>query len=141
MVKRTAACLFMLTYLSGCSQWGLGLETKNELPPPPPPPKTAYPFSDIPVPFNFSKDHSKSFIYESGTGTAKVGRLVYSGWENIDSVLIFYQNQMLNKGWTLVNSIKHDNHVLNYEKSGWLSTITLHYSLGRTYVEIQAGPK
>ncbi len=141
MVKRAVASLFILLFLSGCAEWDLGLDAKNEPPPPPPPPETAYPFSDIPVPFDFSRDNSKSFIYESGSGTVKVGRFVYSGWKNIDDVLTFYQNEMLNKGWSLVNSIKHENHILNYEKEGWVSTVILHTKFGRTFIEIQAGPK
>jgi hypothetical protein len=138
MIKRASIYFTILLFLSGCAEWDLGLDAKNDGPPPPPPPlETAYPFSDIPVPFDFARDNSKSFIYESGSGTVKVGRFIYSGWESLDKVITFYQNEMLNKGWTLVNSIKHENYILNYEKEGWVSTITLR----STYVEIQAGPK
>ncbi len=142
MIKRTSIYIWVLLFLSGCAEWDLGLDAKNDGPPPPPPPlETAYPFSDIPVPFDFTRDNSKSFIYESGSGAVKVGRFIYSGWESLDNVITFYQNEMLNKGWNLVNSIKHENFILNYEKEGWVSTITLHSNIGRTYVEIQAGPK
>ena len=48
---------------------------------------------------------------------------------------------MLNKGWTLVNSIKHKNYILNYEKEGWAATVILNPNYGRTIIEIQAGPK
>lgn len=142
MVKPAALYLLFLLFFSGCAEWDLGLDAKNDGPPPPPPPlEMAYPFSDIPVPFDFSRDNSKSFIYESGSGTVKVGRFIYSGWKGLDDVIKFYQNEMLNKGWNLVNSITHENHVLNYEKEGWVSTIILHSNLGRTSIEIQAGPK
>jgi len=142
MVKSQTLILIFLLLLSGCAEWDLGLESKNAGPPsPPPPPPTAYPFSDIPVPSNFSQDNSKSFIYESGSGTVKVGRLIYSGWENLEETITFYQNEMLNKGWTLVNSIKHESYILNYEKEGWLSSVILNSKLGKTFIEIQAGPK
>mgnify|MGYP001081760370 FL=1 len=142
MLKRTTVFCFIVLFFSGCAEWDLGLDAKNDGPPPPPPPlETAYPFSDIPVPFDFTQDNSKSFIYESGSGTVKVGRFIYTGWESLEKIITFYQNEMLNRGWNLINSIKHENYILNYEKEGWVSTITLHSSIGRTIIEIQAGPK
>lgn len=142
MLKRTTVFCFIVLFFSACAEWDLGLDAKNDGPPPPPPPlETAYPFSDIPVPFDFTRDNSKSFIYESGSGTVKVGRFIYTGWESLEKIITFYQNEMLNKGWILINSIKHENYILNYEKEGWVSTITLRTNIGRTIIEIQAGPK
>ena len=145
MVKSTALSLFFLLFFYGCAEWDLGLDAKNDgSPPPPPVQETAYPFSDIPIPSGFSRDDSKSFIYESGSGTVKVAKIVFSGWENLEKVITFYENEMLNNGWTLVNSIKHKNYILNYEKEGWVTTVTLNSNWGldgRTIIEIQAGPK
>ena len=143
MVKPATLYLILILMFSGCAEWDLGLNKKKDGPPaPPPPPPTAYPFSDIPVPSNFSQDHSKSFIYESGSGSVKVGRLVYTGWESLENTIKFFQNEMVNNGWTLVNSIKHDSYTLNYEKEGWASSVNINTKLGRrTTVEIQAGPK
>ncbi len=144
MGKRTIVFLFILIFLSGCAtwdSWDIGLDGKSE-PPPPPVTEIAHPFEDIPVPSGFSRDNDKSWIYESGSGTVKVGRLFFSGWENMDHVLPFYQNEMLNKGWTLVNSIKTEkNQILNYEKEGSVSTIMLRSRLMTTFIEIQVGPK
>ena len=36
----------------------------------------AHPFTDVPVPSGFNPDRSKSFIYESGSGTIKAEMLV-----------------------------------------------------------------
>ena len=108
---------------------------------PPPPPELAYPFLDIPVPSGFERNHSKSFVYESGSGTVKVGRLFFSGWGNLNEVISFYQDEMVNKGWSLVNAIKHETTILNYEKEGWVCTLMIHSTLGKIYIEIQAGPK
>ena len=144
MGKRTIVFLFLLIFFSGCAtwdSWDIGLDGKSE-PPPPPVTETAHPFEDIPVPSGFSRDNDKSWIYESGSGTVKVGRLFFSGWENMDHVLPFYQNEMLNKGWKLVNSIKTEkNQILNYEKEGSVSTIMLRSRLMNTFIEIQVGPK
>ena len=141
MLNRVIAALFILFFFSGCSKLNLDLDANNAPPPPPPPPETAAPFTDIPIPLDFSRDNSKSFLYESGSGAVKVGRFVYSGWKNFDTVLTFSQNVMLNRGWTLINSIKHEDHILNNEKEGWVSTIILNSKLGKTFIEIQAGPK
>ena len=144
MSKRTIVFLFILLFFSGCAtwdEWKIGSDGKSE-PPPPPITETAQPFTDIPVPSGFSRDNAKSWIYESGSGTVKVGRLFFSGWENMDHVLPFYQNEMLNKGWTLVNSIKTEkNQILNYEKEGTVSTIMLRSRLMNTFIEIHVGPK
>ena len=102
MVRSAALSLFFLLFFYGCAEWDLGLGTKDDgLPPPPPVQETAYPFTDIPIPSGFSRDDSKSFIYESGSGTVKVAKIVFSGWENLEKVITFYENEMLNKGWTL----------------------------------------
>ena len=144
MHKLTIAFLFILLLLSGCATWeawDIGLDEESE-PPPPLVIETAHPFSDIPVPSGFSRNNGKSWIYESGSGTVKVGRLFFSGWDKMDNVLPFYENEMLNKGWSLVNSIKTEKrHILNYEKEGWVSPIMLRSNIVSTFIEIQVGPK
>ena len=146
MVKSATLSLFFLLFFYGCAEWDLGLGAKDAGPPPPPPvQETAYPFSDIPVPSGFSRDDAKSFIYESGSGIIKVGRFIFTGSENPDQINTFYQNEMVNKGWSLVNSIKHsENYIQNYDKEGFVATVTINSSgglVGKTIIEIQAGPK
>ena len=142
MVKSAALSLFSLLFFYGCAEWGLELDAKNDGSPPPPAVQaTAYPFSDIPIPSGFSRDDSKSFIYESGSGAVKVAKIIFSGWENLDQVITFYQNEMLNNGWTPGPSIRDKNYILNYEKEGWATTVILKHNYGRTTIEIQAGPK
>ena len=143
MVKSTALSLFFLLFFYGCAGW---VNTKDDGPPPPPPvQETAYPFSDIPIPAGFSRNDAKSFIYESGSGTVKVGRFIFIGSENPDQINTFYQNEMVNKGWSLINSIKHnENYIQNYDKEGFVTTVTINSSgglVGKTIIEIQAGPK
>jgi len=126
-------------FITGCATWEE--MTATTPPPPPPPPEMVYPFSDIPVPNGFERDHAKSFVYESGSGTVKVGRFFYSGWSDLNDVVTFYQNEMVNKGWNLVNAIKHENTILNYEKEGWVCAVMIKSTLGKATIEIQAGPK
>tara|TARA_Y100000590_G_scaffold85074_1_gene95107 strand:- start:1102 stop:1527 length:426 start_codon:yes stop_codon:yes gene_type:complete len=141
MVKHTIGFLFIILFFSGCAEWELGLDKDSDPPPPPKVAETAYPFLDIPIPVDFSRDNSKTFIYESGSGTVKVGRLFFHGLGKLNDALTFYQNEMLNNGWTLVNSIKNESVVLNYEKEGMVSTIILRSNLLSTFIEIQIGPK
>ena len=144
MGKLTIVLLFILLLFPGCAtweSWDIGLDEESE-PPPPLVIETAHPFSDIPVPSGFSRNNGKSWIYESGSGTVKVGRLFFSGRKNMDEILPFYENEMLNKGWNLVNSIKTEKrHILNYEKEGCVSTIMLRSNIVSTFIEIQVGPK
>ena len=140
MVKSATVYFLFSMFFFGCAE--IGFNDKNDPSLPPSQPASAYPFIDIPVPPDFSRNNSKSWIYESGSGTLKAGRLFFSGYKNEDQVLTFYQNEMLNKGWSLVNSIKTEaNQVLHYEKEGWVSTIILHSNIVSTFIEIQAGPK
>ena len=142
MLNRVTIFILITLFFSGCAGLDIGLDGKKSSPSKPPQQANAYPFSDIPVPSNFSRNESKSWIYESGSGTVKVARLFFSGYKNLDTVVIFYQNEMLNKGWSLVNSIKTaKEHIINFQKEGWVSTIRINGNLLSTFIEIQAGPK
>lgn len=101
----------------------------------------AYPFTDVPIPAGFKADRSKSFIYESGGGSVKVGRMYYSGWNGLQELVSYYQNAMINKGWKMVNAMEHDGMILNYEKKGWICTLIVTESVLKTHLEIQIGPK
>ena len=142
MLNRVTIFIFITLFFSGCAGLDIGLDGKKSSPSKPPQQANAYPFSDIPVPPDFSRNETKSWIYESGSGTVKVARLFFSGYKKIDYVVIFYQNEMLNKGWTLVNSIKTEReHIMNFQKEGWVSTVRLNSNFVSTFIEIQAGPK
>ena len=142
MFNRLIIFFLITLFFSGCAGLDIGLDGKKSSPSKPPQQANAYPFSDIPVPINFSRDESKSWIYESGSGTVKVARLFFSGYKNLDTVVTFYQNGMLNKGWSLVNSIKTEKeHLINFQKEGWVCTIRLSENIVSTFIEIQAGPK
>ena len=142
MLNRVIIFFWVTLFFSGCAGWGIGLDGNQNSPAKPPQQANAYPFSDIPVPLDFIRSESKSWIYESGTGTVKVARLFFSGFKKLDAVVTFYQNGMLNKGWSLVNSIKTEKeHLINFQKEGWVSTIRINGNLLSTFIEIQAGPK
>ena len=142
MFKCLTIYILMTLIFSGCAEWNIGLDGKKSSPSRPPQQANAYPFSDIPVPPDFSRNESKSWIYEAGSGNIKVARLFFAGYKKIDHVVIFYQNEMLNKGWALINSIKTEREqIMNFQKEGWVSTIRIESNIVSTFIEIQAGPK
>jgi hypothetical protein len=101
----------------------------------------ALPFTDVPVPSGFSRDQLKSFIYETGSNEMKVGRLFFNGNKGLEQTVEFYQNEMINKGWTIVNSMASTETILNYRKEGWVCTVIIRpRSFSRSNVEIQVGP-
>ena len=108
------------------------------------PSKDSYPlsrFPDIPLPSGFEFDRSTSFLYGSGSGSVKVGRLFFKGWASQEKVITFFENEMINNGWVLVRVVEHNGTMLLYEKEDRVCTLLLSSSLGKTTVEIQIGPK
>ena len=125
-------------FSSGCA-----MINQIESPPPPQPEiiNNALPFVDVPVPSGFSRDQIKSFVYETGSDEMKVGRLFFNGRTGLKPTVEFYQNEMINKGWALVNSMASTETILNYRKEGWVCTVIIRpRSFGRSIVEIQIGP-
>ena len=117
----------------------------NQLEEPTPPQpaiiNNALPFIDVPVPSGFNRNQLKSFVYETGNNDMKVGRLFFNGNTDLKDTVEFYQNEMVNKGWALVNSMASTETILNYRKEGWVCTVIIRpRSFNRSKVEIQIGP-
>ncbi len=98
-------------------------------------------FEDLPIPGGFTFNRSKSFIYESRSGSVKVGHIFFSGWNNLDETIAFFQNEMINKDWTFVRTMEHSGTQLLYEKADKVCQVTLRSTLGQTHIEITIGPK
>ena len=126
-----------LTFFNGCA----GLDQfEKQVPPEPAIINNALPFIDIPVPSGFNRDQAKSFVYDGGN-EMKVGRLFFNGSAGLKPTVEFYQNEMINKGWTLINSIASTETILNYQKEGWTCTVIIKpRSFSRSNIEILIGP-
>jgi hypothetical protein len=126
-----------LAFFNGCA--GLGQFD----PTPPAEPaiiNNALPFVDVPVPDGFNRDQLKSFVYDGGN-EMKVGHLFFSGSTGLEPTVEFYKNEMINKGWTLINSMASTDTVLNYQKEGWTCTVIIRpRSFSRSNLEILIGP-
>ena len=136
--------IFCLLFMfSGCASLQESIDNFGieEPPPLPDPVNLAYPFTDIPIPEGFDRDHAKSFVYESGSGTIKVGRLFFSGMGDMEEIMSFYQDEMTNLGWKLINAMEHDGTILNYKKEGWVSTVVIRSGWGSTTIKIMIGPQ
>ena len=127
-----------LAFFSGCA----GLDQfEKQVPPEPAIINNALPFIDVPVPNGFNRDQSKSFVYETGNNDMKVGRLFFNGASGLKPTVEFYQNEMVNKGWTLTDSMASTDTILNYRKEGWICTVIIRpRTFNRSIVEIQIGP-
>ena len=127
-----------LALFNGCA--GLN-QFEKQVPPEPAIINNALPFLDVPVPNGFNRDQSKSFVYETGSNDMKVGRLFFNGNSGLKPTVEFYQNEMINKGWALTNSMASTDTILNYRKEGWICTVIIRpRTFSRSIVEIQIGP-
>ena len=126
-----------LAFFNGCA----GLDQFDPTPPAEPAIiNNALPFVDVPVPDGFNRDQLKSFVYDGGN-EMKVGHLFFSGSTGLEPTVEFYQNEMINKGWTLINSMASTDTVLNYQKEGWTCTVIIRpRSFSRSNLEILIGP-
>ena len=131
-----------LAFFNGCAgPDGFNLDQFGPTPPAEPAIiNNALPFVDVPVPSGFNRDQAKSFVYDGGN-EMKVGRLFFSGSTGLEPTVEFYQNEMINKGWTLINSIASTETILNYRKEGWTCTVIIKpRSFSRSNIEILIGP-
>ena len=126
-----------LAFFNGCA----GLDQfEKQVPPEPAIINNALPFVDVPVPDGFNRDQLKSFVYDGGN-EMKVGHLFFGGSTGLEPTVEFYQNEMINKGWTLINSMASTDTVLNYQKEGWTCTVIIRpRSFSRSNLEILIGP-
>ena len=126
-------------FINGCA--GIIDKIEGETPPQPEIISNALPFIDVPVPSGFIRNQLKSFIYEAGNENMKVGRLFFEGNKSLKDVVEFYQNEMVNKEWSLTNSMASKDTILNYRKTGWTCTVIVRpRSFSRSNIEILIGP-
>ena len=131
-----------LAFFNGCAgPDGFNLDQFGPTPPAEPAIiNNALPFVDVPVPSGFNRDQAKSFVYDGGN-EMKVGRLFFNGSSGLEPTVEFYQNEMINKGWTLINSMASTDTVLNYQKEGWTCTVIIRpRAFSRSNLEILIGP-
>ena len=126
-------------FINGCA--GIIDKMEGETPPQPEIISNALPFIDVPVPSGFNRNQLKSFVYETSNDNMKVGRLFFEGSKSLKDVVEFYQNEMVNKEWILINSMASTDTILNYHKTGWTCTVIIRpRPFNRSIIEVQIGP-
>ncbi|MCF8720262.1 hypothetical protein [Nitrospina gracilis] len=141
-IQRTvaAALIFALFGFSGCAD--TPKKTGDSAPEQSPPPSVAMQFPNVPLPKGIELDRGKTFIYESGSGNIKVGRLVFSVWNKAEDVVDYFRTEMVQNGWTPLQIVEHDTRTMLYQRKGQVCTVSVTPShLGKTHIEIQIGPK
>ena len=136
---QTLAIFLFLIFINGCA--GIIDKMEGGTPPEPEIINNALPFIDVPVPSGFNRNQLKSFVYETSNDNMKVGRLFFAGNKSLKDVVEFYQNEMVNKEWILINSMASTDTILNYRKTGWTCTVIVRpRTFSRSIIEIQIGP-
>jgi len=141
-MKHLAATLIalVLTGLAGCAD--KPKKANGPVPREVPPASVAMQFPHVPIPKGIDLDRGKTFIYESGTGDIKVGRLVFSVWNRAEDVVDYFRTEMVQNGWTPLQIVEFDTRTMLYERKGQVCTVLVTpSSLGKTQIEIQIGPK
>lgn len=97
-------------------------------------------FPDVPIPADHKIDLERSMIFKSPSQT--VGKLTSEGSGDVDSIFRFYQAQMQQNGWNLVNGFQSATSSLYYAKPGKFLAIIIE-STGRrsSRVTLNIGPE
>jgi hypothetical protein len=128
-------CLFFLLVVSGCakviqSQSG-GAET-------PTPIVTIREFPDVPIPTDLKLEEKESFVYVApGLAT---GLLVYHGNVEYDSLVRFFDENLIQNGWVLRASLKYPQTLLFYQKESSVCLINIKPAALKMRVEIWLAP-
>ena len=129
--------LVVVTLAMGCSRLGGERKTSKEAP------EVGeraryYHFQDVLIPGELKVKMDESFIYE--TPTLRVGKLVFSGRVEAQSLTNFFARNMERDGWTLVNKFGYKDVVLNFSKPNRNCSVNILDKPVKTIVEVWVGP-
>jgi hypothetical protein len=127
----------VLTLAMGCSHLGGERKTSKEAPEVGAQARY-YHFQDVLIPGELKVKMDESFIYE--TPALRVGKLVFSGRVEAQSLTNFFARNMERDGWTLVNKFGFKDVVLNFSKPNRNCTVNILDKPLKTIVEVWVGP-
>jgi len=137
------ALLFILTISAGCAR----LRREGVSPEKPeaaatmeaePPKPLYYDFEDILVPSELKVDRKSSFVYHAPGFRA--GVLVLSGQVEVNSLVMFFENNMAKDNWRLLSSFRSPRTIMFFSKPNRTCTINITEKRFKTKVEIWASP-
>ena len=97
-----------------------------------------YHFQDVLIPGALKVKMEESFVYE--TPSLRVGKLVFSGRVEAQSLTNFFARNMERDGWALVNKFGFKDVVLNFSKPNRNCTVNIIDKPVKTIVEVWVGP-
>ena len=96
--------------------------------------------ADIPIPAGFEFTRDASFVFQNSA--MDVGRIQYTGKEQIEDVAQFYLDEMARYNWTLVNVTEYRTIMLFFEKPDKTCQVLLSPKVrGATLIQISFFPK
>jgi hypothetical protein len=99
-----------------------------------------YYFDDVLIPKGLNYKPNESYVYE--TSQFKMGSIVFTKFGTDSGTLVdFFLNHMVKDNWTLVNSFRGKESILNFSKPDKTCMIKIVDKWdGTTVVEVQVGP-
>ena len=142
LVLAVIGCMLALLFaVGGCST----LTKKDKTTPPSPEGKTAkgvparyYDFGDVLIPQELKIQKKSSFIYQTGGFSA--GVLVLKGRIESNSLISFFENNMIKDNWKLIGSLKSERTMLLFQKENRWCAINIVDQALTTQVEIWVAP-
>jgi len=99
---------------------------------------TYYDFGDVMVPSELKLNRKESFVYATGGATA--GVLTLKGRVDRDSLIAFFENNMIKDNWRLISSFRAPKAVMLFQKESRWCIISVEEDLMSEQVKIWVAP-
>lgn len=96
-------------------------------------------FPDIPIPSSHKIDLERTVIFTSPTQT--VGKVTLTGKGDVDSIYRYFEAQMVNNGWNLVNAFQSATSSMYFAKPGRFVAIIIEGTAQNSTVFLNIGPE
>lgn len=138
-----AVLLFVFTIFLGCTRLKTRTKKSERLEPAASkeiktPVPLYYDFEDVLVPSELKVDRERSFVYHAPDFTT--GVLVLTGRVEVNSLIRFFDNNMVKDNWRLVSSFKSPRTIMFFNKSNRVCVVNITEEHFNTEVEIWVAP-
>ncbi len=99
---------------------------------------TYYDFGDVMVPSELKLNRKESFVYATGGATA--GVLTLKGRVDRDSLIAFFENNMIKDNWRLISSFRAPKAVMLFQKEARWCIISIEEDFISELVKIWVAP-
>jgi len=99
---------------------------------------TYYDFGDVMIPSELKLNRKESFVYATGGATA--GVLTLKGRVDRDSLIAFFENNMIKDNWRLISSFRAPKAVMLFQKENRWCIISIEEDLFSELVKIWVAP-